>query len=137
MKGLENHFPRSNSSIVLRRCAWLTAVISHNGNRHSLDMSPRQPSAVFIGTGFGSMNKSLKSGNNLRCNFCANFTSPDSNARTSAQTAAGNKFETTLTTPAAPTDMNGSVSESSPLKIVNDSGKRLRNSILSGDDSLT
>ena len=97
--------------------------------RTSPDIAPRQPSAVFTGTGFGSMNKSLNNGNNFRCNFDADFKSPDSQARTSAQTSEGNKFEATLTTPAAPTAMNGSVSESSPLKIVNDSGKRRRKSL--------
>ena len=94
------------------------------------DIAPRQPSAVFTGTGFGSMNKSLKSGSSFRCNFSADFKSPDSQARTSAHTSDGNKFEATLTTPTAPTAMNGSVSESSPLKIVNASGKRRRNSLM-------
>src|SRR6266705_1377242 len=123
------HRARSKVSSVLRRRAWLAAVISHNGNLHSPDIAPRQPSAVFTGTGFGSMNRSLKSGNILRWRFKANCASPHSKARTSAQTSAGNRFEATLTTPTAPTDMNGSVNESSPLKIVNDSGKRTRNSL--------
>src|SRR6266699_935022 len=124
------HRARSKVSSVLRRRAWLAAVISHNGNLHSPDIAPRQPSAVFTGTGFGSMNKSLKSGNNFRCNFSADFTSPDSKVRTRLQTSAGNKFDATLTTPTAPTDMKGSVNESSPLKIVNASGKRPRNSLM-------
>src|SRR5262249_457836 len=110
----------SNSSSVLRRCAWFASLISHNGRRTSPDIVPRQPRAVFTGTGFGSMNKSLNNGNNFRCSVAADLKSPDSQARTSAQTSAGNKFEATLTTPAAPTDINGNVSESSPLKIVND-----------------
>src|SRR6266576_4628105 len=124
------HLFCSNSSTVLRKRAWFASLISHKGNRHSPDIAPRQLRAVFTGTGFGSMNKSLKSGNSLRCNFSADFTSPDSNARTSAQTSAGNKFDATLTTPTAPTDMKGSVNESSPLKIVNASGKRPRNSLM-------
>src|SRR5438034_10332441 len=124
------HRAPSKVSSVLRRRAWLAAVISHNGNRHSPVIAPRQPSAVFTGTGFGSMNKSLKSGNNFRCNFSADFTSPDSKIRTRLQTSAGNKFDATLTTPTAPTDMNGSVNESSPLRIVNDSGKHTRNSLM-------
>ena len=44
----------------------LVAVISQSGNRTSFDIIPRQASAVFAGTGFGSMKISLKSGNNLR-----------------------------------------------------------------------
>src|SRR5436309_11341330 len=122
------HSPLSKSSSVLRKRARFASLISHNGKRTSPDIAPRQPSAFFTGTGFGSMNKSLNKGNNFRCNFAADFKSPDSQARTSAQTSEGNRLEATLTTPAAPTDMNGSVSESSPLKIVNDSGKRRRNS---------
>src|SRR5437667_10869103 len=74
------------------------------------------------------MNKSLNNGSNFRGKLSADFKSPDSQARTSAYTSDGNKFDATLTTPAAPTAMNGSVSESSPLKMVNDSGKRRRNS---------
>src|SRR5438128_5302925 len=124
------HSPLSKSSSVLRKRAWFASLISHNGNRHSPDIAPRQPSAVFTGTGFGSMNKSLKSGNNFRCNFSADFTSPDSKVRTRLQTSTGNKFDATLTTPTAPTDMKGSVNESSPLKIVNASGRRLRNSLM-------
>src|SRR5438552_7519577 len=123
------HVDRSNASSVLRKRAWFASPISHNGKRTSLDIAPRHSSAVVTGTGFGSMNKSLKRGNNRRCNFCADFRSPDSYARTSVQTSAGNKFEATLTTPTAPTDMNGSVNESSPLRMVNDSGKRPRNSL--------
>src|SRR6266487_5350824 len=123
------HSPLSKSSSVLRKRAWFASFISHKGRRTSPDIAPRQPSAVFTGTGFGSMNRSLKSGNILRCRFKANCASPHSKARTSAQTSAGNRFEATLTTPTAPTDMNGSVNESSPLKIVNDSGKRTRNSL--------
>ena len=92
-------------------------------------MAPRQPSAVFTGTGFGSMNKSLNNGSNFRCNLAADFRSPDSQARTNAQTSEGNRFEATLTTPAAPTAMNGSVNESSPLRIENGSDKRRRNSL--------
>src|SRR5205807_9378445 len=122
------HFVRSNASIVFRKRVRFASLISHNGRRTSLEIAPRQPSAVFTGTGLGSMNRSLKSGNNRRCNFAADFTSPDSSARTSAQTSAGNKFDATLTTPAAPTAIKGSVSESSPLRIVNSSGKRARNS---------
>ena len=75
------------------------------------------------------MNKSLNNGNNFRCNFAADFKSPDSQARTSAQTLEGKRFDATLTTPTAPTAMNGKVNESSPLKIVNGSGKRRRNSL--------
>src|SRR5204863_7043882 len=71
---------------------------------------------------------SLNTENILRCKASADLKSPDSQARTSAQSSDGNKFEATLTTPAAPTAMNGSVNESSPLKIVNSFGKRRRNS---------
>jgi hypothetical protein len=75
------------------------------------------------------MNKSLNSGSSFLCDFSANFKSPDSAARTRPHTSDGNKFEATLTTPAAPTAINGSVSESSPLKMVNASGKCRRNSL--------
>src|SRR5439155_25221453 len=122
--GVGSYSLDSNSSSVLRRRAWFASLISHKGKRISPDNRPRQPSAVFTGTGLGSMNKSLNNGSNFRCNFAADFKSPDAQTRTSAHTCDGNKFEATLTTPAAPTAMNGSVSESSPLKIVNDSGKR-------------
>src|SRR5213075_902815 len=118
----------SKSSRVLRSRAVLASLISHSGKRTSGDIAPRQPSAVFTGTGFGSMNKSLNSGSSVLCNFSADFKSPDSQARTRADTSDGNKFEATLTTPTAPTAMNGSVSESSPLKIVNASGNWRRNS---------
>src|SRR5262245_7757973 len=93
----------SKSSSVLRRRAWFVSLISHNGKRTSPDIAPRQPSAVFTGTGLGSMNKSLNNGSNCQCNFSADLKSPDSQAHTSAQTSDGNKFEATLTTPAAPT----------------------------------
>src|SRR5438477_1209987 len=122
------HFAFSNASSVLRRRAWFASLISQSGNRTSKEMAPRQESAVFAGTGFGSMNRSLKSGNILRCKASADLKSPDSHARTSAQSSAGNKFENTLTTPAAPTDMKGNVKPSSPLRIVNSFGKRRRNS---------
>ena len=65
------------------------------------------------------MNKSLKSGSSFRCDVSADLKSPDSHARTRAHTSDGNKFEATLTAPAAPTAKKGSVSESSPLRIVN------------------
>src|SRR6266480_3580193 len=123
------HLFCSNSSSVLSKRSWFASLISHNGKRTSPDIEPRQPSAVFTGTGLGSMNKSLNNGSNFRCNFAADFNSPDSHARTRAQTSEGNRFEATLTTPAAPTAMNGSVSESSPLKIVKDSGRRRRRSL--------
>src|SRR5882724_12337433 len=123
------HLFCSNSSTVLRKRAWFASLISHNGKRTSPDIAPRQPRAVFTGTGFGSMNKSLNNGSNFRCNFSADFKSADSQARTSAHTCEGNRFDATLTTPAAPTAMKGSVSESSPLKTVNDSGKRRRRSL--------
>src|SRR5947199_10402455 len=123
-----HHSPLSKSSSILRKRAWFASLISHNGKRTSGDIAPRQPSAVFTGTGLGSMNKSLNNGSNFRCNLSADFKSPASYVRTSAHTSDGNKFEATLTTPAAPTAMNGSVSESSPLKIVNASGNRRRNS---------
>src|SRR6266540_6082532 len=96
----------SKSSSVLRRRAWFASVISHNGKRTSDDIALRQPSAVFTGTGLGSINKSLNNGNNFPCNFSANFKSPDLVARTRAHTSYGNKFEATLTTPAAPTAIN-------------------------------
>src|SRR5262249_7181950 len=118
----------SKSSSVLRRRAWFASLISHKGKRTSDDTALRQPRAVFTGTGLGSMNKSLNNGSNFRCRFAADLKSPDSQSRTRAHTSDGNKFEATLTTPAAPTAINGSVSESSPLKIVNASGKRRRNS---------
>src|SRR5205085_4081685 len=119
----------SKASSVVRKRAAFTSVISHRGNRHSADIAPRQESAVFTGTGFGSMKRSLKIGNILECRSRALFTSPERNACTRAHTSAGNKFEATLTTPTAPTDRNGSVKESSPLKIVNASGKRARKSL--------
>src|SRR5207248_9460576 len=97
----------------------LASLISHNGKRTSGDIAPRQPSAVLTGTGLGSMNKSLNNGRNFRCNLSAVFKSSAPHARTSAHTSDGNKFEATLTTPAAPTAINGSVSESSPINIVN------------------
>src|SRR5437773_1719743 len=53
------HLFCSNSWSVLRKCAWFAAVISHNGRRTSPNIAPRQPRAVFTGTGFGSMNKAL------------------------------------------------------------------------------
>src|SRR4029078_3981144 len=117
----------SNSSSVLRRRAWFASLISHNGKRTSDDIVPRQASAVFTGTGLGSINKSLNTGSSCLCDFSANLKSPDSHVRTRAHTSDGNKFEATLTTPAAPTAINGSVSESSPLTIGNASGKRRRN----------
>src|SRR5262249_42429277 len=61
------HFAFSNSSSVLRSRTWFASVIPHNGKRTSPDIAPRQPSAAFTGTGFGSINKSLKSGKSLRC----------------------------------------------------------------------
>src|SRR5205823_8656417 len=57
------HSVPAKASSVLRRRAWFAAVISHNGSLHSADITPRQESAVFTGTGFGSMNRSLKIGN--------------------------------------------------------------------------
>src|SRR4051812_16850507 len=48
------HATSANASSVFRSRAWLAAVISHNGNRHSADIAPRHESAVFTGTGFGS-----------------------------------------------------------------------------------
>src|ERR1051326_3967741 len=123
------HATWANASSVLRKRAWLAALISHSGSRHSADIAPRHESAVFTGTGFGSMNRSLKIGSIFKCISSARFVSPDRNAWTSATTSAGNKFDATLTTPTAPTERNGNVSESSPLKIVNASGKRARNSL--------
>src|SRR5438132_8535633 len=84
------HFDFSKASRVLRRRAWFASVISQSGKRTSLDIAPRQPRAVFTGTGFGSINKSLKSGNILRCKVSPVLKSPDSHMRTSAQTSAGN-----------------------------------------------
>src|SRR5581483_2419721 len=123
------HLLRSNSSRVLRNFAWFASVISHKGNRTSPDMTPRHARTVFTGTGFGSINKSLNRRNILRCVCSADFVSPAWNALTNAHTCDGNAFDATLTTPTAPADMKGSVSESSPLKIVNASGNRLRNSL--------
>src|SRR6476646_6799800 len=120
------HATSATASSVLRKRAWFAAVISHNGNRHSADIAPRQESAVFTGTGFGSMKRSLKIGNIFRCRSRALFVSPARNAWTSVTTSAGNRFEATLTTPTAPTERNGRVRASSPLKIVNASGKRAR-----------
>src|SRR5205814_9947274 len=99
-------------------------VISHNGKRTSGDINPCQASAVFTGTGFGSMNKSLKSQYSLRCKRSARLESPLMNDCTSSQISAGKRLDATLTTPTAPTDINGSVSPSSLLKIVMVSGKR-------------
>src|SRR4029453_18850624 len=53
------HFDFSNASSVLRKRAWFASVISQSGNRTSNAIAPRHASAVFAGTGFGSMNKSL------------------------------------------------------------------------------
>src|SRR5215831_11211898 len=53
------HFDFSNASSVLRNRAWFVSVISQSGKRTSNSIAPRQASAVFAGTGFGSMNKSL------------------------------------------------------------------------------
>src|SRR5205823_9095270 len=91
------HSVPAKASSVLRRRAWFAAVISHKGSRHSADITPRQESAVFTGTGFGSMKRSLKIGNIFRCMSCALFVSPERKAWTSATTSAGNKFEATLT----------------------------------------
>ena len=44
---------------------------------------------------------------------------PVANARTMCATSRGMTFDATLMTPCAPTAMNGSVSESSPLRMVN------------------
>src|ERR1051326_1476643 len=123
------HATWANASSVLRKRAWFAALISHNGKRHSASIAPRHESAVFTGTGLGSMNRSLKIGSIFKCRSSARFVSPERNAWTSATTSAGNKFDATLTTPTAPTDKNGSVSESSPLKIVNASGRRERKSL--------
>src|ERR1700674_3928231 len=127
--GLHFQPTASKASSVVRRRTAFASVISQSGSRHSADIAPRQESAVFTGTGFGSMNRSLKIGNILECRSRAVFTSPERKAWTSAQTSAGNKFEATLTTPTAPTERKGSVKESSPLKIVNASGKRARRSL--------
>src|ERR1700736_135108 len=67
------HFDFSNASSVLRRRAWFASVISQSGRRTSADIAPRQASAVFAGTGFGSTNKSLNRGNNLRCKLSADL----------------------------------------------------------------
>src|SRR5882762_2479675 len=67
------HFAFSNSSTVLRKRVWFASDISHNGKRTSADSAPRQASAVFAGTGFGSINKSLNSGNSLRCKLSADL----------------------------------------------------------------
>src|SRR6202011_3170190 len=67
------HFAFSNASSVLRRRAWFASDISQSGRRTSADIAPRQPSAVFAGTGFGSMNKSLNRGNSLRCKLSADL----------------------------------------------------------------
>src|SRR2546423_7356284 len=123
------HATSANASSVLRKRAWFAALISHSGSRHSADIAPRQESAVFTGTGFGSMNRSLKIGNIFRCMASALLVSPARNAWTRLTTSAGNKFDATLTTPTAPTDRNGKVSESSPLRIVKASGRRARSSL--------
>ncbi len=57
---------RSNAAIAWRKRFSFASLISQRGKRHSPDISPRQESAVFAGTGFGSMNNALKTGNNLR-----------------------------------------------------------------------
>src|ERR1043166_1613614 len=126
---LRLHATSANASSVFRNRAWFAALISHSGSRHSADIASRHDRAVFTGTGFGSMKRSLKIGSIFMCISRALFVSPVRNAWTSATTSAGNKFEATLTTPTAPTDKNGSVNESSPLKIVNASGKRARKSL--------
>src|SRR5438067_7733570 len=53
------YYSRSNSSRVLRKRAWFAALISQSGNRTSAEIVPRHDNAVFIGSGFGSINKSL------------------------------------------------------------------------------
>src|SRR4051812_45268498 len=58
------HATSAYASSVLRKRVWFAALISHNGNRQSADIAPRHESAVFTGTGFGSMKRSLKIGNN-------------------------------------------------------------------------
>src|SRR5581483_4196975 len=77
-RNFESHFSRSKASRVLRSRAWFASLISHRGKRTSFDIWPRQASAVLTGTGLGSMNRSLKSGNILRCRLNASFTSPHS-----------------------------------------------------------
>ena len=63
----------SKASRVVRKRAAFASVISHSGNRHSADILPRQASAVFVGTGFGSINKSLKCDKNLPVHFARRF----------------------------------------------------------------
>src|SRR6202011_3836038 len=70
-----SHFVFSNALTVFRRRAWFASVISQSGRRTSADIAPRQPSAVFTGTGFGSMNKSLNNGDRLRCKTSAHLSS--------------------------------------------------------------
>src|SRR5260370_29507687 len=67
------HFDFSNSSTVLRKGVWFAFDISQNGKRTSADIAPRQASAVFAGTGVGPINKSLNSGNSLRCKLSADL----------------------------------------------------------------
>src|SRR5207247_9119981 len=100
--------------------------ISHNGKRTSPDIAPCHPSALFTGTGFGSMKKSLNNGNNFRCNCSADFKSPDSQARTSADTREGHKLDANVTPQTGPTAMKGSRSEPPPGKFVQNYGSPRR-----------
>ena len=70
-----------------------------SGSRQSAAIAPRQASAVFAGTGFGSMKRSLKRAKNFRCCRRASAALPSRKSRTSCATSAGKRLEATLTTP--------------------------------------
>src|SRR5437762_8891356 len=50
---------RSKTSTVLRKRSRFASLMAHNGSRTSDDIRPLHSSAALIGTGFGSMNRSL------------------------------------------------------------------------------
>ena len=81
----------------LAQASVVRVLISHSGNRTSGDITRARPSAVFTGTGFGSMNKSLNTATfDVRC--LAPILNRLIGSRTSAHTSDGNKFDATLTT---------------------------------------
>src|SRR5690606_17174928 len=106
-----HHAARAVAEAIAPSRIWrLAGDISHNGPRTSGDeISPAWAMAVFTGTGLGSMNSALNSGYSRWCSRKAAGKSPLSAACTRRASSAGRKFEATLTTPRAPSAMNGSV----------------------------
>src|SRR4051794_3356655 len=118
-----------SASNVLRRRAAFASLIPTSGSRTSADIIPRHSRIVLAGTGFGSMKMSLNRLKNFRCSCPASLALPSRNSLTSCTSSFGKRLEATLTTPTAPTDRNGSVKESSPLKTVKLSGARPTSSL--------